>query len=98
MSGNVSLVEHKGPTSIYIRVEITDDGDLLFSGQDLGEAPRKVFGDSDYEYWLTIKAIDKDRVLLALIEKHYSGNTTLISELMEYFKTKDIAYDFQSYS
>jgi hypothetical protein len=97
MSGNVSLVEQKGPTSIYISVQITDDGDLLFSGQDLGEAPQKVFGDSDYEYWLTIKATDKDQVLLALIEKHYSGNTTLISELMEYLKSKEITYEFHSY-
>ena len=97
MSGNVSLVEQKGPTSIYISVEITDDGDLLFSGQDLGEAPQKAFGDSDYEYWLTIKATDKDQVLLALIEKHYSGNTTLISELMEYLKSKEIAYEFHTY-
>ena len=46
MEKKVSLVEVKGATSIYIDVEITGEGDLLFSGQDLGEAPESFFGDS----------------------------------------------------
>ena len=63
----VNLVQVKGPTSIYIDVEITAEGDLLFSGQDIGQAPKEFFGDSDYEYWLLLKAGEKDRVLLALL-------------------------------
>ena len=97
MPETVSLVQVKGPTSIYIDAEITDEGDLLFSGQDIGQAPSETFGDSDYEYWLYIKAASKDRVLLALIEKLYSGNTKLISEFMEYLKSKEIPYEFHSY-
>lgn len=98
MSEEVLLVEQRGSTSIYISVKITDDSDLLFSGHDLGDAPKELFGDSDYEYWLMIKAVDKDQMLLGVIEKLYSGNTTLISELMEFLKSKDIPYDFHSYA
>lgn len=67
MTNKVILVNIQGPTSIYIDAAITDEGDLLFSGQDIGDAPNEIFGDSDYEYWLTIKAAHKDRLLLALI-------------------------------
>jgi hypothetical protein len=98
MSDKVSLVQIEGATSIYIDAEITDEGDLLFSGQDIGQVPSEMFGDSDYEYWLTIKAVNKDKVLLALIEKLYSGNSRLISELMDYLKSKGIPYEFHSYS
>ena len=35
----------EGPTSIYIDAEIADKCDLLFSGQDTGDAPSKMLGD-----------------------------------------------------
>ena len=65
-------------TSIHIDAEITNSGDLLLPGQDLGQAPLEFFGDSDYEHWLRIPAANKDQVLLALIQTLYSGNTSLI--------------------
>lgn len=66
--GSITLVSEQGPTNIYIQVEIKDDGDVLFSGQDTGEAPRKHFGSSDYEYWVRIPAAEKDKLTQALIE------------------------------
>ena len=97
MSEKVNLVHTHGATSVRIDVEITDEGDLLFSGQDVGDAPEEFWGDSDYEYWLKISAADKDRVLLALIEKLYSGNSSLISEIKDYLAYKGIPSEFASY-
>ncbi len=97
MAHKVKLVEIKGPTSRYIDAEITDKGDLLLSGQDLGEAPRAIWDEDEYEYWLTVKAVDKDRVLLALLEKLYAGNGSVISELKRYLESKDIPCEFFNY-
>ena len=97
MTEPVELVNKGGSTSIHIDVRIKENGDLLFSGQDIGEAPEEVFGDSDYEYWLTVPAAEKDRLLLALIEKHYVGNSTVISELREFMESKAISCEFFSY-
>jgi len=97
MTDEVRLVHVEGTTSIHIDAGITDEGDLLFSGQDLGQAPRELLGDSEYEYWLRIRASNKDKVLLALIEKLYSGNTSLISELKDYLESKGIPCEFHSY-
>lgn len=98
MADPIRLVDIKGATSIHIDVQITDQGNLLFSGQDLGAAPRTVFGDSDYEYWLTVSAEDKDSLLVALIETHYCGNAPVISELRDTLDWKGIPHKFQSYS
>jgi hypothetical protein len=97
MANKVNLVHIEGATSIYIDVKITDQGDLLFSGQDLGKAPIEMFGDSDYEYWLNIPAQNKDQMLLALIEKFYSGNARVISELKTFLESKKIPCNFSSY-
>ena len=97
MNDPVKLVNQGGATSIRIDVRIKDNGDLLFSGQDIGDAPEEIFGDSDYEYWLTVPAAQKDRLLLALIEKHYAGKSSVISQLRELLDSKKIPCEFHSH-
>jgi len=41
------LVRIEGPTSICIEASIDVGGDLVVSGQDVGEAPLEYTGDSD---------------------------------------------------
>ena len=97
MTETIKLVNQGGSTSIHIDVRIEKSGDLLFSGQDIGDAPEEIFGDLDYEYWLTVPAAEKDKLLLALIEKHYAGNATVISELREFMESKQIPCSFFSH-
>jgi len=95
----VRLCESRGgSTSVFIDAEIDDDGALLISGQDVGEAPAKWWGDEDYEYWVRVLPRDKDRVLLALLETLYAGNTSADTALMGLLKAKDIPYEFSSYA
>ena len=94
MELKVNLVRVEGPTSIYIDAEIADTGDLLLSGQDVGQAPSELFGHSDYEYWLRIPATKKDELLLALMQRHYSDNTSVISEFNEYLESVGIPCKF----
>ena len=93
-----SLVSIQGETSVNIQVRINDEGDLVFEGQDLGKLPEEIFKDSDYEYWLTVKASEKDRVLLALIEKLYKGNELVITEFMKFLDDQGIESEFLSYA
>ena len=97
MNEPIKLVSQGGATSIHIDVRINENGDLLFSGQDIGDAPEQIFGDLDYEYWLTVPAAEKDRLLLALIEKHYAGDASLISTLREFMESKKIPCGFYSH-
>ena len=97
MTDPVKLVRIGGDTSIYIDVCIDENKDLLFSGQDIGNAPEEIFGDIDYEYWLTVPAAEKDRLLLALIEKHYAGDAMVVSTLRELMESKDIPCGFYSH-
>jgi len=97
MNDPIKLVSQGGSTSIHIDMRIDENGDLLFSGQDIGNAPEEIFGDSDYEYWLTVPASEKDRLLLALLEKHYAGDASVVSTLREFMESKNIPYNFYSY-
>jgi hypothetical protein len=48
----------------------SESGDLVFEAQDVGALPLEIFGDSDYEWWVTVAASDKPAVLAALRAEH----------------------------
>jgi hypothetical protein len=97
MSESVCLYKKRGDTSIYIDAQITDAGNLQISGQDVGKAPEEFWGDTDYEYWVTVGSEHKDSVLLALIERLFAGHPSAHSQFMEFLKSKGIPYKFDSW-
>ena len=97
MTDRIKLVNQGGATSIHIGAGIEANGDLRISGQDLGEAPSEIYGDMDYEYWLTVPAAEKDKLLLALLEKHYAGDAMVVSTLRELMESKQISCAFHSH-
>lgn len=70
MRNNVQLCAHRGPdTSVFIDAEISEEGHLVLSGQDVGRAPLEHWGDSDYEYWVVVRREHKEQVLRLLMEE-----------------------------
>jgi len=47
--------------------KISEKGDLVIDGCDSGELAKEMFGDWDYEYWLTIPEKFKETIMLNLI-------------------------------
>ena len=92
------ILEYRGTTSVYVDAEIDKNGNLLISGQDVGEAPLKHFGDSDYEYWILVPKDQKDLLLLTLLQTLYSDDMKLITNLTELMKKHGIHYEFDSYA
>ena len=93
----VELVRVQGPTSIHIEAKINDKGDLVLSGQDTGEAPKEFVGDSDLEYFLTVRREHKDALLLALLEQLYRDDGCAVSRLRDLLAAKGIPGEFFSF-
>jgi hypothetical protein len=93
----IELVRLQGPTAIHVDVAINEKGDLVLSGQDLGQAPREVFGGGDFEYFLTVRCEHKDALLLALLEQVYRDDGRAVSRLRELLAAKGIPGEFFSF-
>lgn len=91
------LVRVQGPTTIHVDVAVNEKGDLVLSGQDIGQAPREVFGASDHEYFLTVRREHKDALLLALLDKLYRDDPRVVSRLRELLGAKGIPAEFFSF-
>ena len=57
---------------------------------DIVEAPKKWRDHDDYEYIVTIRKNDKDRLLLALIEATFGDDASAVSRFRDFAREKDI--------
>ena len=90
----ITIREQRTKTdSSYLTAYIDEKKNLILEGYDIGKTPKEFWGDSDYEYWLTIKEEYKDSVLLWLIKERFK--TT--SDFKSWLEQRDIPSDFFSW-
>lgn len=78
---------------VTLVARIDETGDLILEGYDRGAYVEKMWGNSDYEYWLKIPAAYKDTILLHLLNERFETD----SKFMEWLKDKKIPYDFSTW-
>lgn len=94
----ISLCEDRAALmSTFIDAEILENGDLQLSGQQVGQLIEERWGDSDYEYWLTVPKEHKDRLLLVLLDQIYHGDISADVELKKTLEEKAIPHVFDNY-
>ena len=76
-----------------LTARVTDLGDLLLEGYDLGRSVKEFFGDEDFEYSRTVKAADVPAVLLHLIRERFANET----EFTSWLDDKGISNSFDYY-
>lgn len=94
----VELYEDRGETSRFTHAEIDKKGKLMVYTLDIGKMPEEIWGDSDYEFWVTVSAKHKDKLLLALIEKVYGGHFSAVDEFREFLDSKGIPNQFGNWA
>jgi hypothetical protein len=88
--------EVAGGTRVHLDALINEQGDLVLEGQDIGAAPGQIFGASEYEYWLTVAADHKDRLLLELVAAVFRTTSMTTSDFQEWLKVRGIPGSFFS--
>lgn len=84
----------RGPTDTTIWASRDQDGDLVITGQDLGDAPLRFFGESEYEYGITVAAEHAEAItvdLLRSLAHRPPGGTTPI---VEWLRERSIPFEF----
>ncbi len=70
-----------------------EQGNFVMEGYDIGDDVEKYWGDSDYEYWVHVKAEHVPDVLLNLIKEQFNSS----AKFMEWLKAKGIPYEFSNW-
>ena len=96
---SVTLVDSEiDGTKVFVEVYVSaESGDVVMAGQDLGAAPQRAFGASEYEYFLSIPAAEKDRLILQLMHQVFGGEERTRSAIAEWLEARGIPYSLHSF-
>ncbi len=67
-----------------VDLTLHENGSLRLDAQDIGSEVERLLGDSDYEFWADIAAIDVPALCFALLREKYSGRTGAVDELAQF--------------
>ncbi len=86
--------------ALYRRIELQlmPNGKLRMEGVDMGELVEEWWGDYDYEYFITIAAEDKDKLLFNLLKDKYAGHDTAVQDFRSYLEDRKIPYDWLTWA
>ena len=90
----VVLYTQDGATRVHIEAEVTAEGDLRVAGHDIGEAPKKWFGNDDYEYIVTVRALHKEPLLQALKTTQFNDDASAEARLREIASQQGLPYEW----
>jgi hypothetical protein len=67
-SGDTVVLRNEKTTtdSRYLSARLTEEGDVVFEGHDLGDAVENFFGEREYEWSWTVKALNVPKLAAAL--------------------------------
>jgi hypothetical protein len=82
-SDGEEIFRQEGENFRSIMVSITEAGGLQLDAQDMGKLVEEVWGDSDYEFWVTIPPEGLAKLARALVKKLYAGRERAVDELRE---------------
>jgi hypothetical protein len=68
------------PRSALSVSTINADGSVKLDAQDMGKATGEVWGDSDYEFWVDVPAIELHKLVFSMIKEKYSGRSGAVDE------------------
>ena len=81
-----------------ISLSIEDTGELRMDGVDMGDLVEQWWGDYDYEYFVTIAAANKDKLLFNLLKDRYEGKASAVEDFKQYLEEREIPYDWMTWT
>lgn len=91
----VTLRDTTFPSGIKSSLIAYIDGSetLVIDGYDTGNLVEKLWGDSDYEYWIKVIKPEAQKVLLQLIKDRFTEE----NDFKKWLEEKKIKYTFESW-
>jgi len=96
---SVELYSQEGDTPRTIWVYLNHQGDLEIGSQDFPSEALRGFvgGAGEYEYFSTVQADAKDRLLLALLAEKYRGNPRAVEDFRYWCQARGIPCAFDTW-
>ena len=95
---SAELYRQEGNNSRFVRLTVKPDGSVSLETQDMGEYVERIWGDSDYEFWMDVPAGALTKLVFALLRDRYAGHSGAVDEFRDFCKKQQIEHKWASWA
>jgi hypothetical protein len=94
---STELYRQEGANSRFVRLTVKPDGSVVMETQDIGEQVERIWGDSDYEFWIDVPAGALTKLVFALLRDRYAGQGRAVDAFRDFCKKEQIDHKWTSW-
>ena len=94
---HTELFRQDGKNTRSVRLTVKPDGSVLMDAQDTGEYVERIWGDSDYEFWMDVPAGALAKLVFVLLRDRYAGQAGAIDDFRDFCKREQIDHKWDSW-
>ncbi|QIQ87084.1 hypothetical protein [Erythrobacter sp.] len=81
-----------------IDLTLRANGSIRLEAGDVGPLVERMFGDGDYEFWVTVEPDAVAALCFALLQDRFSGDANAIDHLRSFCEAEGVRCDFGSWA
>src|ERR1700686_3823180 len=90
MSSHVEIARQEGTEFRSVRLTLDDDGAIKMDAQDMGPTVTRIWGDSDYEFWVHIAPAALPKLAFELLREKFAGQLGAVDAFRDWCEAHGI--------
>jgi hypothetical protein len=93
----IEIARQEGTEFRSVRLSLDDDGGIKMEAQDIGPSVTRIWGDSDYEFWVRVPPTSLGKLAFELLREKFSGQLGAVDAFQDWCKTHGVQHKFDSW-
>lgn len=94
----IELARQEGTEFRSVRLALEGDGAVRLEAQDMGPSVEKIWGDSDYEFWVRVAPSSLSKLAFELLREKFAGQLRAVDAFRDWCKTHGVEHEFGSWA
>ena len=93
----MEIARQEGTEFRSVRLTLEDDGAITMDAQDTGPTVTQIWGDSDYEFWVSVPSASVSMLAFELLREKFAGQLGAVDAFRDWCETHGVECKFESW-
>lgn len=93
----IEIARQEGTEFRSVRLALEDDGTIKMDAQDIGPTVTQIWGDDDYEFWVSVPPAAVSKLAFELLHEKFAGQLGAVDAFRDWCKMHGVEHEFDSW-
>jgi hypothetical protein len=93
----IEIARQEGTEFRSVRLTLQDDGAITMDAQDIGPTVTRIWGDTDYEFWVRVPPASLPKLAFELLREKFTGQLGAVDTFRDWCTAHGVQHEFDSW-